>query len=233
MYGHGITTLMLAEALGMIIDEEREEAVRAALERAVAVTVAAARVPKSAQHRGGWRYQPRDQGSDLSLSGWQLMSLHACAQVGIDVPEAVIADAVAYARRLTSPDGRVGYESPGQDHPGLRGAALLSFAVGGQQDAPEVARIADRILRQPIAWQGSWFFYRAYYDAVGLSRAVPAQWSAYAATLEGVLIDHQSEDGSWPTPPGDNEGNHGVVYRTAMATLALAVGKQVLPAYQR
>jgi len=203
------------------------------LERAVAVTVAAAQVNKSPQHRGGWRYQPRDQSSDLSLSGWQLMSLHACAQVGIAVPEAVIADAVAYARRLTSPDGQVGYENPGQDHPALRGAALLSFVIGAQQDAPEVARIADRMVRQPIAWQGPWFFYRAYYDSVGLSRAAPAEWAVYAATLEGVLIDQQAADGSWPTPPGDNENGNGVVYRTAMAALALAVSKQVLPAYQR
>jgi len=233
MYGHGITTLMLAEALGMCRDEDLDERIRTALERAVAVTVNAAQVKKGGGHEGGWRYQPGEGSSDLSLSGWQLMSLHATQQVGITVPDQVIANAVAYARRLTTADGKVGYEKPGEDHAALRGAAMLSLAIGGQNDAPEVARIADRMHSDPIAWRGPWFFYRCYYDAVGLSRAAPQVWEGYAPTLETVLVDHQNQDGSWPTPPGDNEGGHGQVYRTALAVLALAVNRHVLPAYQR
>lgn len=233
MYGHGISTLMLAEAIGMLPDEEHEEAVRLALERAVALTIAAAQVNKSAKNRGGWRYQPEDRNSDLSLSGWQLMSLHASAQVGILVPEEVITAAVGFARRVTTPDGKVGYESAGEDHPALRGAALLSFSIGGAGDSPEVARIVDRVIRQPLAWQGPWLFYRSYYDAVALSRVAPEAWQLYAPVLDQVLVDHQAEDGSWPVPPGDNEAANGEVYRTAMAVLALAVGKHVLPAYQR
>jgi hypothetical protein len=161
------------------------------------------------------------------------MSLHAPAQVGIVVPEDVITAAVTYAQKMSSEDGKVGYEAAGADHPALRGAALISFAIGGQLDLPVVARIADRISSNPIGWQGPWFFYRSYYDAVGLSRGAPTTWDTYGATLEGVLIDHQAEDGSWPTPPGDNEGGHGVVYRSSMAVLALSVNKHLLPAYQR
>ncbi len=233
MYGHGISTLMLAEAIGMLPDDEHEEAVRVALVRAVALTVAAAQVKKSASDRGGWRYQPEDKNSDLSLSGWQLMSLHASAQVGIAVPDEVITAAVGFARRLTSPDGKVGYESAGEDHPALRGAALLSFSIGAAGDSPEVARIVDRVIKQPITWQGPWLFYRSYYDAVALSRVAPEAWQRYAPVLDQVLVDHQAEDGSWPVPPGDNEAANGDVYRTSMAVLALAVGKHVLPAYQR
>ena len=233
MYGHGIVTLMLAETLGMCRDDELDERVRASLVRAAAVTITAAQVAKGELHRGGWRYLPHENTSDLSLSGWQLMSLHATEQVGIAVPPTVIAEAVAYARRLTSPDGMVGYDNPGEDHAALRGTAMLSLAIGGQGDAPEVARIADRIRGDPIAWQGPWFFYRCYYDAVGLARAAPAVWETYAPGLEAVLVDHQSADGTWPTPPGDNEGGYGSVYRTAMAVLALAVNRNVLPAYQR
>ena len=233
MYGHGIVTLMLAETLGMCRDEDLDERIRGALERAVAVTVNAAQIKKGGVHAGGWRYQPDEDSSDLSLSGWQLMSLHATQQVGITVPLQVIADAVAYARRLTTAEGKVGYDKPGEDHAALRGTAMLSLAIGGQGDAPEVARIADRINGDPIAWQGPWFFYRCYYDAVGLARSAPLVWNVYAPSLETVLVDHQSADGSWPTPPGDNEGAHGQVYRTSLAVLALAVNRHVLPAYQR
>ena len=233
MYGHGITTLMLAEALGMCGDPGLEDRIRRSLIAAVAVTVNAARVEKSDDHRGGWRYHPGDNKSDLSLSGWQLMSLHAVQQVGITVPEEVIAEAVAYAMRLTTDDGKVGYQKPGEDKPALRGLGALCFVVGGEAEHERVDRIVLRIRKHPITWKGPWFFYRAYYDAVGMSRSRPSVWSEYRDILETVLVEHQHEDGYWPAPPGDNEAKHGRVYTTSMALLALAVERHVLPAYQR
>ncbi|HYE06221.1 MAG TPA: hypothetical protein VEL07_11970 [Planctomycetota bacterium] len=233
MYGHGIMTLCLAEALGMSRDDDLEERLTLALTRAVAVTINAAQITKAPAHEGGWRYLPGDAGADLSLSGWQLMSLHATQQVGVPVPEAVILAAVAYAKRLTSADGRVGYESPGQDNPSLRGLSMLSLSIGGQGDAPEVAAVTQRILADPIKWQGQWFFYRAYYDAVGMSRAAPAAWDGYSRQLEQVLVERQNPDGTWSPPPGNNEGDYGPIYMTSMGVLALAVQRHVLPAYQR
>ena len=236
MYGHGISTLMLAEMLGMVRDEALDERIRHALERATAVIVAAARVAKSGQHRGGWRYTPGDTSSDLSLSGWQLMSLHAVQQVGITVDEQVVAEAVRYAQRLTTADGRVGYERAGEDHPALRGLALWSFAIAPPPAAPPptlTAAVATRIERQPIEFRGEWFYYRAYYDAVGLSRAAGEAWSRYAPHLERVLVQAQAADGSWRQPPGGNEGGHGPVYMTSLAVLSLAVQRHLLPVYQR
>lgn len=69
MYGHGLCTLMLAEALGMPRDDEMDENIRKALKRAVQVTVNAALIKKSPEHAGGWRYAPDATDSDLSLSG--------------------------------------------------------------------------------------------------------------------------------------------------------------------
>lgn len=233
MYGHGITTLMLAEALGTGPDARLREAVRSALERAVAVTVNAARVNKSERDRGGWRYTPGDKNSDLSLSGWQLMSLHACQQVGITVPEEIIIAACDYAQRLTDEDGKVGYQSRGQDKPSLRGLGMLSFVVAGRGSHQLVDRISQRISDDPIQWRGPWLFYRAYYDSVGMARARPEAWARYRTQVETVLVDNQEEDGSWGGPPADNEGRFGRVYTTSMAVLALAVERHVLPAYQR
>lgn len=233
MYGHGITTLTLAEVLGMVRDEEIEEDTRKALERAVAVTVNAAKVKKTAHYAGGWRYTPTYTNSDLSLSGWQLMSLHAAQQVGITVPKKIISGAVGFAKRCTTKDGRVGYQKRGGDSRALRGLAMLCFAVGREEKDEVVTRIGERIQRDPIAWKGGWVFYRAYYDAVGMSRARPEMWKKYSKVLEKVLVDNQKKDGSWPTPPGNNEGSYGAVYKTSMAVLALTVDRHVLPAYQR
>jgi hypothetical protein len=233
MYGHGITTLMLAEAIGMAQEEELEEVLRASLQRALSVTVAAARVQKDDNNRGGWRYNPQDGNSDLSLSGWQLMSLHASQQVGMPVDEDVVKGAVEYARRLTTEDGRVGYESRGDDRPALRGLGMFCFAIGGHDGDDAVTQIAKRIMQDPISWRGPWFFYRAYYDAVGMSRARPELWDQYSPRLTKVLVEGQKKDGSWATPPGDNEAGYGSVYLTSMCVLSLAVDRHVLPAYQR
>lgn len=233
MYGHGIITLMLAEALGMCGDPALEERIREALERAILVTQHAARIKKSAEHAGGWRYEPSSKDSDLSLSGWQLMSLHACQQVGMSVDAEVVRQACDYAARLTADDGRVGYQKRGDDKPSLRGLAMLSFAIVGREQEDVVSRIASRIEEHPVAWKGPWLFYRLYYESVGMSRARPERWASYKAIPERVLVDHQHEEGWWPSPPGDNESGHGRVYSTSMAVLALAVERHVLPAYQR
>lgn len=233
MYGHGMCTLMLAEGLGASSDPILEEQMRTALERAVAVTVAAARVAKGPPHQGGWHYEPTGNVSDLSLSGWQLMSLHAAQQVGIPVPGEVIANAVAYAQRLTSPDGKVAYQAPGANNPALRGLGMLSFAIGRKEGEKVVDLIAEQIERDPLAWTGQWFFYRAYYDAVGMSRAKPERWDRYGPRLESVLSEHQEPAGSWASPPNGNENPYGKIYMTSMAVMALAVNRHVLPAYQR
>jgi hypothetical protein len=233
MYGHGIATLMLAEAMGLAREDELEDRIRVALERALRVTIGAAQVKKQPGHEGGWRYQPNADDSDLSLSGWQLMGLHATQQVGITVPEGLIEAAVGYARSLTTPDGSVGYQRLGEDKPALRGLALLCFAIGGREKDPHMQAIVSRIESDPIVWRGDRFFYRAYYDAVGLSRTAQDAWERYAPRLESVLIEHQNVDGSWSSPGGGEDQNAGPVYRTSMAVLALAVDRHVLPAYQR
>jgi hypothetical protein len=82
---------------------------------------------------------------------------------------------------------------------------------------------------EPPTWQGPWFFYRACQDAFGLPLADPQLWTTYRAQLATVLVAHQSADGSWPAPPGDNEREHGPAYATAMAVLALAADRRLLP----
>ncbi len=70
MYGHGITTLMLAEALGMGVSEEQDERIRERLQAAIDLILRSQRVKKQEKFQGGWRYTPRSPG-DTSASGWQ------------------------------------------------------------------------------------------------------------------------------------------------------------------
>jgi hypothetical protein len=233
MYGHGIVTLMLAEALGMPRDDEMDDVIRKALKKAVRVTINAAAVKKPPEHAGGWRYTPDATDSDVSLSGWQLMSLHATQQVGIPVPESVISGAVDYTRRMINPEGKVGYQNPESEHPALRGLALLALAIGHLEKDPIIKKIIERMWADPIAWKGEHFYYRVYYDAVGLSRVSPEDWEKYLPKYEAVLLPHQKEDGSFDTSVDGEAQGAGPTYTTSMAVMALAVQRHVLPAYQR
>ena len=90
MYCHGISTLMLAEVVGMLDDGELAEQARTALARAVKVIVAAQDRKKDANNAGGWRYQPNSDDSDISVTGWQLMALRAARSAGCEVSSAHI-----------------------------------------------------------------------------------------------------------------------------------------------
>ena len=242
MYGHGIATLLAAESLGSLRDAALNERLRVALEKAIAVTVAAARVPKPAQHQGGWRYQPSSNDSDLSLSGWQLLSLVAAQHVGITVPEEVITGAVAYTRGLITDDGKVGYQRITDERPALRGLALLALSLSATGaaakdpraagDRRRMAAVTRAMFADPPGWDGSWTLYRTHYDAIGLSRTDPKAWERYRPLLQRVLLSRQAADGHWDAPQG-KELDHGPVYATAMAVLSLAVDRQVLPAFAR
>ncbi len=227
MYGHGIATLLLSEVVGMNGDPALDERLRAALERAVALTLAAARIRKDARHRGGWRYHPHDRDSDLSLSGWQLLGLRSAQAIGVTVDEAVVRAAATYVRSCISAQGLVCYQPGDREAPALRGLALLAMASTGTADATITTAIVRRLRADPIAWGQPFFYYRCYYDAVGVSRADPEAWGAYRTTIENALLPRQQTDGSWP------QGEAGPVYATSMAVLALAVERYLLPAYQR
>lgn len=233
MYGHGITTLMLTESLGMLEDPHLESTAREATSKALQVILYGASIKKNKEHQGGWRYHPDAKDSDLSLSGWQLLSLHSAQQVGFRIPEKVIQGALAYADRLIDDEGKVGYQKRGQDSIALRGLALLVLEMGKEEASKKSAKVATRMKKQPFEWKGPHCFYRAYYDAVGLARANPKLWRQIRKNFIATLVKHQAEDGSWPSPPGDNESKHGRVYTASMALLALAVDRHVLPAYQR
>lgn len=234
MYGHGIAMLMLGESLGMIGDPELEHQVRITLEKALSITHSAARIKKDSAHSGGWHYEPSGTISDMSVSGWQIISLHSVNQAGIEINNDVYSAGIHYARRMCNAEhGSVAYDNPKHARVSLRGLGLLCLSLeSNPNDEQRINRIAHNIIKEPIQWKGPWFFYRGYYDAVGLSLAAPTLWNDYRPHLEKMLLQHQHKEGWWKTPPGDNEGRFGKVYCTSLALLALCVERHLLPAFQ-
>lgn len=244
MYGHGIITLMLTEMLGMSIDEETDRKVHELTEGAIKLILSAQKVPKSDSNKGGWRYEPQSSDADISVTVWQLMSLRAAKNAGLDVPADAIANAVAYVKRSYRSErdalGRpkdmaaaFSYEPyGGRQTFSTTAAGLLSLMVCGQYDAPEVIGSANFLMKSPPEINEPWFYYGNYYYAQGMYQ----RGGDFAATArrktEDTLIKAQSPEGAW-YPRNGNEKSAGPIYATALSLLSISVYHHFLPIYQK
>jgi hypothetical protein len=244
MYGHGIISLMFMEMLGMHPDPEVDRKVRERCEAGVKLILKAQKAPKGDASKGGWRYEPQSQDSDISVTVWQLMSLRAASNAGLDVPSDAIRDAVGYVKRSYRSDrdamGRVkdmaapiSYEpGGGRQSFSTTAAGMLSLLVCGQYEAPETVGASNFLMKNPPDLGESWFYYGNYYYA----QAMYQRGGDYAATArrrtEDILLRAQDSSGSW-NPKNGNEKSQGAIYATSLALLSLSVYHHFLPIYQK
>jgi hypothetical protein len=238
MYHHGISTLMLAEVAGMT-DGELGKEVRKHLEKAVAVVLKAQR--QRNQERGGWRYRVADvEGSDMSVTGWQLMALRAAKNLGCDVPVQNIDAAVDYIKRSHDPaSGGFFYGLDPRQHqvrPSTTGTGILALEICGKDrhHTPEALRAGAYLIqdRNLPDWKQPWFFYSVYYGSQAAFQLGGNYWEVYRPRLHQVLLSNRKSEGGWLGHSSD-AGYGGESYCTAMAILALTVDYRYLPIYQR
>lgn len=240
MYGHGITTLMLAEMLGMGADSAQDELIRAKCAKAIELILRAQKVPKNENNRGGWRYTPDSGDSDMSVTVWQTMALRSAKNGGIDVPIEAIDDATRYIKRCYEPErevrgairaGGFGYQGRGREI-STTSEGMLALQVCGQYDAEEVLGAAERLFREGISRGERWFFYTNYYYAQGMYQRGGKYAEEGRRQVAELLLPVQSREGFWEGTNGE-ERQGGKIYATAMAMLSLAVKNHYLPIYQR
>ncbi len=244
MYGHGVTTLMLTEMLGMGVDEYQNKLIHSRCQAAIDVILSAQNQSKAAQYAGGWRYTPNSNDSDLSVSVWQLLALRSAKNDGLSVPDSAIARAVAYLKRsYTSRLGSRGKPLqtsagfsylPNNSNPSfaMTAAGLLAMQVAGEYESPLVEGAASWLSDHPPKWKDRFFFYGVYYYAQGMHQRGGDQDAQAQDIVARLLIEHQLPDGSWAAPGGEELGA-GKVYATCMAILSLSVKYHYLPIYQR
>ena len=139
---------------------------------------------------GGWRYQPRPQDADLSVTVCQVMALRAARNAGFAVPKATIDRALDYVKACQNPDGGFRYMRSGAA-PSVAGteggsqfarsaAGVVAYTNGGIYGGPDLARglvylddfCPDLAPAGPRAGQREpYYFYGHYY-------AVQAMWHA-------------------------------------------------------
>ncbi len=241
MYDHAIPALAMTEAAWLIAGSPlyREPA-----QRGIDFLV-------QAQNPGaGWRYSVRPHTSDTSVTGWAVMALKSAELSGLKFDQAAVYDGVhQWLKRVTSTQGVVGYESPGdagstvqgvndtfQSHPVMTAVGLLSrIFLDKRQGDPWMKAAAQLIVKDLPAWDGknrtidSYYWYYAALALFQYDAPSGAAWKAFNASMEKALVPSQRTEsagcsrGSWD-PEVDKWGHAGGrVYTTAINVLTLEI----------
>jgi hypothetical protein len=228
MYSHAISTLFLCEVSGMV-NPARQARLNEVLPKAVGLILTAQQVPKSDDQKGGWRYAPTSNDSDMSCTGWALMALRSARLNGAPVPDQAIADAVRYIMNRCDPgQGTFGYTGKSDNALKLTGAGLLCLELTGHHGEDVTLKAGSYILNNYEKLPGQEYMaYGNYYNAQGMFQLGGKYWEKYSEWMYATWLPKQREDGSWPP------SNIGVAYETAMVVLAMTVPYRQLPIYQR
>jgi hypothetical protein len=217
MYNHGFATLALAEAYGQVHDERIGPALRKAVDL---ILNSQARNPE-----GAWRYSPDSSDADTTVSGAQMVALFAARNAGIGVPEKSIRKALQFFAQCQTPDGGVGYTSPGNPDGARTAITVLVFSLAKEQRSA-VYRTASEYLRANPDGQEIYLQYYLYYAAQAYFRISPRAFDEWNSGNVKLLETTQLDDGSWSSPLGPT-------FSTAASLLSLALNYRLLPIYER
>jgi len=223
MYGHGVTTLALAEALGMTGDAMLRPYVRDAV-----------RFIETAQdlHGGGWRYLP-GQAGDVTVTAWQIAALKSAALAGMEVPSPTIDGARRFLDRIQTQNGAAyGYRTPAAK-PCTSAIGLLCRMYTGWGSTQEPLQRGITNLAKPGPHPTN--IYQNFYLSQALIQLDHPVWPRWNARNRDQIVAQQAkfghEAGSWffadrDTAPG------GRLAHTALAVLTLEVYYRLLPIYR-
>lgn len=230
MYSHGFGTLFLSEVCGMLPDGPRNAQVRAALELAVAFTVAAQ------NQEGGWRYEPNAQFADVSVTTAQMMALRAAKNAGLFVRKSVIDKGAAYIKACQMPDGGFSYwRGAGYSAFARSAASLVGLYSAGIYEGKEIER-GLKYLQQftpgrpfsPREIHPQHYWYGHYYAALAMWTAGDDYWASwFPAVRDELLTRLRGGNGVW------TDQYHGSAYATAMALIILQLPNNYLPILQK
>jgi len=223
MYEHGLGTLALSEAWGMC---DRRD-VRDTLKRAVEVIL------RAQSPAGGWRYLPRPEDADISVTVMQIVALASAREAGIHVPAAVIEKATKYVQGLqVKASGGFGYTGPQQPGFARSAAGVMALLMCGQRDSRAVLMGLEYLRKLPESKFGDerFYLYGHYYAIQAMYQAGESYYQEWYPHIRDSLLAKQKPDGSWSAGGGEESDP---CYGTSMSILILGVPYRFLPIYQR
>jgi hypothetical protein len=230
MYSHGFSTLFLSEVCGMAPAAGRDQKARTALEQAVAFIIAAQ------NNEGGWRYEPRAQFADVSVTVAQMMALRAAKHTGLLVRKGVIDSGASYIKGCQMSDGGFSYwKGTGYSAFARTAASIVGLYSAGIYEGKEIER-GLKYLQQftpgrnfsPREIPPQHYLYGQYYAALAMWTAGDDYWLPWFPAIRDELLSRRrSSGGNW------SDLYHGSIYATAMALIILQLPNNYLPILQK
>jgi hypothetical protein len=237
-YEEAIATYAIAEAYGMCENMQIPE-LRETVQKAGQFLI-------DQQHSsGGWDYGYQEssaRGGDLSITGWHVQALHACAATKLDFKnlKPCVRKALDYVESLQDESGGFGYSSTNAAGSAgwhtLTGTGMLCLQMNGNANSTPVRKGARYALKSaPFSYESAdCDLYAHYYLALAMFQRGGKEWQTYQARIIPALMQHQKADGSWPRPGGGQavrspgalfaqESTTALHYRTCLATLTMEV----------
>jgi hypothetical protein len=229
MYTHALCAIALCEAYG----RARDERVGAAAQRAATFC------EKAVNADGGWRYVPKSDSTDMSVTAWFVQALKTAKIAQLKVSEPIYAQALVWVDGVTDKGasrdstGAVTYQyAPDQNYPGnsfpaltCAGMMIRQFTGMGVRNHILV-KAAELTKSLPPQWDQKDFYYWYYatYAMHNMGGEFRLWWNQ---RIRDTLLQHQAREGdnagSWD-PKGDKRGDRGGrVYVTALGALCLEV----------
>lgn len=230
MYSHGVCTIALCEAFGMMPTAKENRQLGKAVERAIKVIIDA-QVTSRGRYLGGWHYHPKATKADLSISVWQILAIKAALNCNIDVPDRVIDNAAAFVRRFYNAKAESFTYDGKTVTPTMRAAgpvALMALQEGkAGDDAIKVRKSAGPLLNLNLDL-GKEYYSQCFFLAFCANSLGGKYEKRILPKLQEALLKVQSKDGGFAKQPKA----FGRVYSTAFAILALNVRRELLPVTQ-
>ena len=185
MYGHGIATLVLCEALGMTGDDLLRKPCRDAV-----------RFIETAQdlHGGGWRYLP-GQAGDITVTAWQLAALRSAQAAGVETSSPSFEAARRFLDSLASNDGAAyGYRTRAAK-PCTSAIGLLCRMYTGWPEEEEALDRGIRALARTPPKPNA--IYQNFYLAQALVQTDHPLWPRWNARQRDQLVALQVRTRAW------------------------------------
>ena len=212
MYEHALATLALSEVYGMSSNPR----LRTALIKAINLIVS------TQDTGGGWRYQPKIEPGDISITVMQVMALRSAAEAGIYVPKETMDRAIIFIKGCFNQDSHgFGYTGKGGAAFPRTAAGVVSLQTLGLQADPIIPQAIDYIMKNGFTKQGN-YWYGHYYASVALYHYGGDQWKSYYPRIKKKILS------DWAA----NTRYQGTL-ATAWGVMILGVPYRYLPIYQR
>lgn len=240
LYDHGIATFALCEAAELTEDPVISEAARRTIQFLEA----------SQQPGGGWDYTPSPSlRNDLSITGWQVLAIHAGIEAGILPKSQTLRSLERYLGRAIDETGRAVYSDRGRgrgrtgygiDAVGLITRLSMGHSPVSATSLTSARRIADRPPRPEARsqWdqhpQSMYYWYTA---TLALFHVGGSPWKSWNEQLKQHVLPLQIQQGeaigSWSPDPNWIGAAGGRVAQTALGVLTFETYFRYTPLHLR